>query len=355
MEFPPCKEFTKVPLNHRLLRIVSKASGRIFVGSELGRSEEYIDMGINYTIETVAAAQAISFLPPHERDAKAGSLPEVKVLQERLQNSYKFIRPIIEARRKSMRDDPDFQKPDDIIQWVLDDGQEKYGEQSDQELTEIQLNLTFAAIHTTTMSTTNAFYSLAAMPEVAPMLREEIRTVLKEYGTFTTAALQKMKKLDSFMREVFRVYPLSWVSFNRKVRKSFVLSNGQVIPAGCIILVPAYGAMNDPELIEGGDRFDPLRWYNLREREELKGVDKATAGALNQVVTVSPSNLTFGYGRHACPGRFFAVNEIKMIVGRAVLDYDIKLDGSKERYPNISIGEDVSSDTVFPPSCTLSS
>lgn len=87
----------------------------------------------------------------------------------------------------------------------------------------------------------------------------------------------------------------------------------------------------------------------MREAEELKGARKASAGAANQMVTVSPSNLTFGYGRHACPGRFFAANEIKMIVGRALLNYDIALpEGAKERYQNIVFAEHVSPWTPLP-------
>ena len=50
----------------------------------------------------------------------------------------------------------------------------------------------------------------------------------------------------------------------------------------------------------------------------------------------------FGYGRHACPGRFFATNEIKMIVAKMILDYDIKMPGNVEgieaRYPMVEHG-----------------
>lgn len=89
--------------------------------------------------------------------------------------------------------------------------------------------------------------------------------------------------------------------------------------------------------------FDALRWYRQRQGEELKGAAKASAESANQMVTVSPTALTFGYGRHACPGRFFAANEIKMILGRAILEYDIKnADGSMERYPNLKMSESVS-------------
>ncbi|KAF3768858.1 cytochrome P450 [Cryphonectria parasitica EP155] len=349
-EFPQSKEFTAVPLNKHLLRVVSKVSGRIFVGPELCRTEEYIDMGINYTLDLMSAVNAISQLKPSKRDVTTFKLPEVEKLRQRQQNSYTFIKPMIEARKKAMKEDPDFQKPDDIMQWILDDGQSKYGEQDDQELTEIQLGLTFAAIHTTTLSTTNAFYNIAAMPELIPELREEIRGVLREYGTFTSAALQKMKKLDSFLRESMRVYPLSLASFSRKVLKPIVLSNGQVIPAGCIIEVPSYHTMHDPDMVENPDKFDAFRWSRLRENEEVKGVDRASVGAANQLVTVSPVSLNFGYGRHACPGRFFAANEIKMIVGRALLDYDIKMvDGETERYKNVVFAESVSWTDVTSP------
>ena len=41
------------------------------------------------------------------------------------------------------------------------------------------------------------------------------------------------------------------------------------------------------------------------------------------------------------PGRFFAANEIKLMLSRILLDYDIKMpDGFSERYPNLAMGLD---------------
>lgn len=49
--------------------------------------------------------------------------------------------------------------------------------------------------------------------------------------------------------------------------------------------------------------------------------------------------MSFGFGRHACPGRFFAANEIKLILARMLLDYDIKMpEGVETPYKNLSIG-----------------
>lgn len=368
----------------KLLRIVAKVSGRIFIGPELCRSEKYIDTAsksltynrsspahksllrrgqgitetsvscllikhtagsfanrdsVSYTVEVTGAVNAITGMSFWKRTLNAASHPNVKAVRERERAADAFLRPIVEERKKAQAADPDYQKPDDLLQWLLDDGQDKFGEKGDEELASIQLGLTFAAIHTTSLTATNAFYTLAAMPEIIPELREEIRSVLNEYSTFTTQALQKMKKLDSFLREVMRMHPLGYSSFQRKVLKTFTLSTGQVIPAGCLIEVPVIGINFDDEVVENPEKFDAFRSYRAREMEGLEGAEKASAGASNQFVSVSPSNLLFGYGRHACPGRFFAANEIKMIVSRAILDYDMKTsDGSRERYPNLSFG-----------------
>lgn len=122
-----------------------------------------------------------------------------------------------------------------------------------------------------------------------------------------------------------------------------MLSDGQLIPAGCIIEVPSYDYMHDPGVIENPDEFDAFRWYRQRQAQEHKRTNKVSTAATQQLVSISPISLHFGYGRHACPGRFFAANEMKMIVGRALLDYDIKLpDGEKERYKNLEFAGAVS-------------
>lgn len=64
--------------------------------------------------------------------------------------------------------------------------------------------------------------------------------------------------------------------------------------------------------------------------------------ARNHFVNVNDQNLGFGYGRHACPGRFFANNEIKLILAKLLLEYDIKMvDGMTTRWPNIEHGAEV--------------
>lgn len=51
------------------------------------------------------------------------------------------------------------------------------------------------------------------------------------------------------------------------------------------------------------------------------------------MVTAAPDHLVFGYGRHACPGRFFALAEIKLILAHMILTYDIKLENDVQTPP----------------------
>jgi cytochrome P450 len=72
-----------------------------------------------------------------------------------------------------------------MMQWLMARSNEGLA-----KLTNRQLVLTFAAIHTTTTEATNIIYTLAATPEYIPELREEVRSVLaRNSGVFTTKAL----------------------------------------------------------------------------------------------------------------------------------------------------------------------
>ncbi|KAB5549553.1 ent-kaurene oxidase [Coniochaeta sp. 2T2.1] len=330
LELPPCTDWTEVNISSKLNRIVAQVSGRLFLGSELCHDEAYINAAINYTVDLIGAVPVIERIPAWRRWLTAWSVAEVKRVQKHQEEATRFLRPIIAARRRAALEQPGYQKPDDMLQWLLDD----HVGLDDRWMAKIQLMVSFAAIHTTSTTATNAFYNLAAHQELIPELRQEIQSVLTEHDNqFSSAALQKMKKLDSFLKETIRCHPNGLTSFTRKVLRPFTLSNGETVPPNVTIEVPLHAIYNDPTIFPDPERFDGLRFYRAREEQGAK--------LHNQFVSVHhETSLSFGYGRHACPGRFFAANEIKMIVARMVLGYDIKNVGvgEGERYDNFWVG-----------------
>lgn len=151
-ELPPCDDWTPININRKLLRIVALVSGRIFIGPELSRSEEYLDAAINYTIELMEARRALDAVRPLFRPFIGNRIPEVRRLDERLIQADKFMRPVVIARRAL----PDDEKPDDMLQWLID-GQDKFRQLTTERLARTQLGLSFAAIHTTTLTATNVY------------------------------------------------------------------------------------------------------------------------------------------------------------------------------------------------------
>lgn len=117
------------------------------------------------------------------------------------------VEPIIRQKQEAEQSDSAWQKPDDMLQWILTRSISSNAMETLHYVTKQQLLLTFAAIHTITMVTTNILYTLPAAPEYMLALREEISNVLAENGGVPTPkALQQMVKLDSYMREVNRCY-----------------------------------------------------------------------------------------------------------------------------------------------------
>lgn len=94
------------------------------------------------------------------------------------------------------------------------------------------------------------------------------------------------------------------------------LSDGTVIRKGTKCAV-ANTTRLDGGLYEQPERFDGYRFVNMR--------NDAGKEHSAQFVTTSTESLGFGHGVHACPGRFFAANEVKIALCHLLLKYDLKL------------------------------
>ncbi|KAG7099882.1 hypothetical protein E1B28_001683 [Marasmius oreades] len=128
----------------------------------------------------------------------------------------------------------------------------------------------------------------------------------------------KMRKLDSFLKESHRVSSSGAFGVFRKPTKDFIFSNGVLVPAGTFMVTAPFASAFDEKNYLNPSEFDGFRFYRMREKEgeSLK----------HQMVTPELTFVNFGLGSHACPGRFFAVNELKALVSHTLLNYDIKLD-----------------------------
>lgn len=98
--------------------------------------------------------------------------------------------------------------------------------------------------------------------------------------------------------------------------KPFTLSDGLFLPAGTEIGMAVDNIANDSSVTPDPERFDPWRSYDARQQpgEESK----------HRFSTTTVSNLHFGYGIQACPGRLVALAIEKMIVAAILIGWDVR-------------------------------
>lgn len=87
------------------------------------------------------------------------------------------------------------------------------------------------------------------------------------------------------------------------------------------------------EVYSNPETFDGLRHEKMLEAVER---DPSAAGR-TKWASANLDNMAFGYGRHACPGRFFADYEIKLIMAHLLNTYDFEyVKEQKERPANLN-------------------
>lgn len=152
-DMPSCEDWTEVKIFMTLSRIVARVSGYIFVGPELYENEEYLDLALSYTMDALGAVRAIKEWHPFLRPFVSRFLPEVRRSNQQVARMQRWLTPVMNARRKAASK-PGYQKPDDMLQWMLDK-QAKLGNPGDKYMARVQLSLAMAAIHTTSMTATH--------------------------------------------------------------------------------------------------------------------------------------------------------------------------------------------------------
>lgn len=307
-------------------------------------------MAINSTFDSFVGAAMMYKYPSWSWAIMRFFVPQTRRIQQCRRRVGEMLKPILKERIDYAKNNPGSKKPSDMIQWLIDNSNGRGEDLPFQANEHIVMNV--AATHTTGGQLAHTLCALAQHPEYVPILREELQEALKNLKAgenLNKKTLFQLKKMDSFMREVQRMNPPGMVSANRKALQPIKLSNGVIVPTGTsLATLPACVSM-DPKIWKNPNEFDGLRFYNLRLAE---GEEKY------QFVSVNEEALSFGeflnvhfpslflrssyiyiysqhtdhdhlfrlgHGRHACPGRFYAAAELKVVLAEILSTYDIKL------------------------------
>lgn len=277
----------------------------VFVGPEVAKSRKVIDTFISCTTDfgkvlgngnrrksfwhtfSTRTKYSTSLLNPMEKHIRVMVEATTPVILERR----RLEAEANEAGREYIR-------PDDILQRLLDDF-DKYNFIDQEDVCGHLLILVLASVHTTSDTSTNLLYYLAAFPQYQDKLyeeqqevldaqqkeREELRKKQLEAGEaigedldpahdrdLTAAAIKKMAHMDSFVREVFR-YRTERLTLTHRARKDVTLSNGMVLYKGENAIINMKSAHQSPDQGEDVAEFRPWRFVGKPKAATKAGND----------------------------------------------------------------------------------
>ncbi|OLN97841.1 Dihydromonacolin L monooxygenase LovA 4, partial [Colletotrichum chlorophyti] len=330
-----CKKWSEITFKPFVSRLIAHLSARLFVGTELCSNQEWLSLSTSYAVDCFSAAYSLRRWHPLIRWPVSWFLPECRRLRRTVANARRLLAPVIKERLKKNeniehRPKRDKESTADTIVW-LHEAYRKAGVIGKWNVADAQLGLSIVAIATTTELLTCALFDIiAAGPRFVDELRSEIISVLGavkfdqfndgHLKLFSKTNLYQMKLLDSALKESQRLHTRGVGAMGRVAEADVLLSDGLIIPRGAFSIV-TLAAYHDEKLYPQPQIYNPRRFLELRSQP---GQEKNW-----QLVTTSPEHLGFGYGDHACPGRFLAANEVKIALVYLLMEYDWKLPGQK--------------------------
>lgn len=113
------------------------------------------------------------------------------------------------------------------------------------------------------------------------------------------------------------------------------MKDGRHVPVGTQIAWPGPQHAFNSQITPEPQKFDPMRSYRKRHTANQDNLNRFLAGQSD------PHNMWFGYGGQVCPGRYFAVSEIKLMLMPLPREFDFTSVPGKERPKPIYADENV--------------
>ncbi|KAF5667237.1 cytochrome P450 monooxygenase [Fusarium heterosporum] len=327
------QDWNEVCVFESMQKMISGVANRMFVGFPMCRNEEMLRLGVAFAQDIPLSSAILRVFPSIVKPVVAPLITLPNRIHTR--KFEKILKSEVETRLKEYdiqnhgangsNEDCNSER-NDFLEWSIYQAKEIGNPKNWQAsaISERILLLNFAAIHTTTFAATHALLDIASSsPELIEELRDEVEGVLEQHDKmWTKRAVAQLEKLDSAIRESQRKNSIVGIGVLREVvaEKGVTFPSGTYVPKGLRIGVPGYTVHEDSDIYPDPKQYQPLRFYDARRNES----DEYVKAARNALPTATKDFLAWGLGRNACPGRFFASNEVKMMIAYALLHYDIE-------------------------------
>ncbi|KAF4438769.1 ent-kaurene oxidase [Fusarium acutatum] len=288
-QFGTSQEWREVKLWPAVQRIFTRGLNRVLVGFPLCRDEAFLETMRRFAIDMPFQGLFITLVP-------------------------KVLKPIFDYLKANQNSTSE--KPANILQWIIE-ASAATGDPSQLDPHRIGhrmmiLNFNLVQGGSIPFSTVlSDIYNGEHAASTFSQLRDEAKSVLASTKTWDRATISKLVLADSAIRESMRWSDFGLFALPRRVNSPGInLDNGIYVPPGVHIEVPMHSIHMDDSLYADAGIFRPFRFAD-------------GTSASRSAVTLDESFLGFGYGKNACPGRFFGSHVMKVVLVYLVMNYDV--------------------------------
>lgn len=314
--------WTKTKIHDEVLRIIGHNNARVFHSTAASLNDEWVKYSTSYVLTTFGMIQKLKEWRPFLRPIVHWLISERKEINKQWSLARIHVQNSLAARKAK---GGNLEDPPSMLDY-LSSGKNACMADNLNEQLRFQMTLVAVGTVTTHASVCQAVYDLATYPEYVPILREEVESVSRgQDGNFTKESLAAMTKLDSFMKESqrltagdlskfpakdttiattaaenkinisshLRTYHRSLGTFQRAATAGIVLPDGNFIPKGTKLEVNTASIHVDERNYPNPRTFDGLRYHRMRQEPGQENK--------HMFYSVSKNDLSFGFGRHACP------------------------------------------------------
>ncbi|KAF4633233.1 hypothetical protein G7Y89_g4886 [Cudoniella acicularis] len=334
------EQWREVKIWDSCLKLVAGASNGAFCGTPLCRDAKFLDLLRDHGITVFAGALAINSTPKPFR-AITGKFVNLSC-NYYFRKALKLMLPVVKERLDNaakLKADTSYNwtPPKDGLQWLIDECYAS-GDPAQLDPERVSFRLLFVndiSLHSTAYTAHNVILDLWTTDPasgVVETLTDECKTVFQEAGgKWTREAITKLKLVDSAIRESMRLAPFATVGLPRCVvhPDGVTLKSPELhLPQGSMLAIPIEPIHQDNDIYPDAKKFNAFRFAQPGGVTDILSsanfADEAAQQAPKSTVTLDNAFLGFGFGKHACPGRFFALNELKVFMALLLLNYDVQ-------------------------------
>ena len=244
-------------------------------------------------------------------------LPADRALAWHLGELHRAVANFIAMARSRMDADPSLRaRPANLIEAMIAARDIEGSGLHDADVAGNVLTMLLAGEDTTANTLAWMIYLLSRHPEAMRRARDDVHAVIGAQALPTQhEQLSALPFVEACAHETMRLKPVAPILIIQAARDSVVADIR--IPAGQLVMLLMRPAATDERHFPDAQTFDPARWL----------ADGAPGRAASSAKRVA---MPFGAGPRLCPGRYLAMQEMKMVIAMLLGGFEIERVGTPD-------------------------